>query len=55
MPKTPQLSQDLNQGFQRAFDLAKARRHEDVSLEHLLLALLDDVHAAQTLRACRIC
>ena len=54
MPKTPQISPDLNQGFQRAFDLAKARRHEDVSLEHLLLALLDDVHAAQTLRGCGV-
>ena len=54
MPETPQISQDLNQGFQRAFDLAKARRHEDVSLEHLLLALLDDVHAARTLRSCGV-
>jgi ATP-dependent Clp protease ATP-binding subunit ClpA len=54
MPKTPQISPDLNQGFQRAFDLAKARRHEDVSLEHLLLALLDDVHAARTLRSCGV-
>ena len=54
MPKTPQLSPELNQGFQRAFDLAKARRHEDVSLEHLLLALLDDVHAGRTLRSCGV-
>ena len=35
----PEISPELNQGFQRAFDLAKSRRHEDVALEHLLLAL----------------
>ena len=54
MPETPQLSADLNQGIQRAFDLALARRHEDVALEHLLLALLDEPHAAQALRGCGV-
>jgi ATP-dependent Clp protease ATP-binding subunit ClpA len=54
MPESPQISADLNQGFQRAFELAKARRHEDVALEHLLLALLDDPHAARTLKGCGV-
>ncbi|MBP1772049.1 MAG: ATP-dependent Clp protease ATP-binding subunit clpA [Holophagaceae bacterium] len=54
MPDSPQLTPELNQGFQRAFDLAKARRHEDVALEHLLLALLDDAHAARTLKGCGV-
>lgn len=54
MPEAPQLSPDLNQAFQRAFELAKARRHEDVALEHLLLALLDDAHAARALRGCGV-
>jgi ATP-dependent Clp protease ATP-binding subunit ClpA len=54
MPESPQVSHDLNQSFQRAFDLAKARRHEDVALEHLLLALLDDAHAARTLKGCGV-
>jgi ATP-dependent Clp protease ATP-binding subunit ClpA len=55
MPESPpQLSPELNQGFQRAFELAKARRHEDVALEHLLLALLDDPHAAQVLKGCGV-
>ena len=53
-PEAPQISFELNQGFQRAFELAKMRRHEDVALEHLLLALLDDPHAAQTLQGCGV-
>ena len=54
MPNSPQLSPELNQGFQRAFDLAKTRRHEDVALEHLLLALLDDAHASRALMGCGV-
>ena len=54
MPDSPQLALELNQAFQRAFELAKTRRHEDVALEHLLLALLDDVHAAKVLRGCGV-
>ncbi|WP_257305532.1 ATP-dependent Clp protease ATP-binding subunit ClpA [Geothrix campi] len=54
MPESPNLSAELNQGFQRAFELAKSRRHEDVALEHLLLALLDDVHAARALKGCGV-
>ena len=54
MADAPQISPELNQGFQRAFDLAKSRRHEDVALEHLLLVLLDDVHAARVLRGCGV-
>ncbi len=54
MPDSPEISAELNQGFQRAFDLAKARRHEDVALEHLLLALLDDAHAARSLKGCGV-
>jgi ATP-dependent Clp protease ATP-binding subunit ClpA len=54
MPDSPQLSPELNQGFQRAFELAKSRHHEDVALEHLLLALLDDAHAARVLKGCGV-
>ena len=54
MPESPQLSAELNQSFQRAFELAKARRHEDVTLEHLLLALLDDPSAGKALRGCGV-
>ncbi|MBI1751780.1 MAG: AAA family ATPase [Acidobacteria bacterium] len=54
MPEAPQISPRLNQDFQRAFELAKSRRHEDVGLEHLLLALVDDVHAAKALMGCGV-
>lgn len=54
MPDSPQIAPELNQGFQRAFELARARRHEDVALEHLLLALLDDAHAAKVLTGCGV-
>jgi ATP-dependent Clp protease ATP-binding subunit ClpA len=54
MSDAPQLSPELNQGFQRAFEVAKARHHEDVALEHLLMALLEDAHAAKTLKGCGI-
>ena len=54
MPDAPQISPELNQGFQRAFELAKSRRHEDVALEHLLLALLDDTHTARVLKGCGV-
>ncbi len=54
MPEAPQISKGLDKSFQRAFELAKARRHEDVALEHLLLALLDEPHAAGILRACGV-
>jgi ATP-dependent Clp protease ATP-binding subunit ClpA len=51
---SPELDPELNRGFQRAFELARARRHEDVALEHLLLALLEDAHAAAALKACGV-
>ncbi|GLH70616.1 ATP-dependent Clp protease ATP-binding subunit ClpA [Geothrix rubra] len=51
---SPELDPELNRGFQRAFELARARRHEDVALEHLLLALLEEAHAAAALKACGV-
>lgn len=51
---SPELDPELNRGFQRAFELARARRHEDVVLEHLLLALLEDTHAAAALKVCGV-
>ncbi len=52
--RSPELDPELNRGFQRAFALAQARRHEDVALEHLLLALLENGHAAAALKACGV-
>jgi ATP-dependent Clp protease ATP-binding subunit ClpA len=38
--------------IQRAFRLAAERKHEDVGLEHLLLAITDEPQARQVLSAC---
>jgi ATP-dependent Clp protease ATP-binding subunit ClpA len=40
--------------IRRAFRLAAERRHDMVSLEHLLRALLDDPEAVRVLRASRV-
>jgi len=42
------------ESIRRAFHLAADRRHDLVSLEHLLRALLDDPSASQALRACGV-
>lgn len=46
------LSQDLEVCLHLAFMEARQKRHEYLSVEHLLLALLDNPSAAQALRAC---
>ena len=46
------LSRDLEVTLNLAFKDAKAKRHELMSVEHLLLALLDNTVAANVLRAC---
>lgn len=46
------LSRDLEVTLNLAFKDARAKRHELMSVEHLLLALLDNAVAATVLRAC---
>jgi ATP-dependent Clp protease ATP-binding subunit ClpA len=46
------LSSSLERTLQAALALASAQRHEYATLEHLLLALLDDADAQMALRAC---
>ena len=48
------LSRNLEQTLHRALGLANERRHEYATLEHLLLALVDDTDAATVLRACGV-
>ncbi|GEO82575.1 ATP-dependent Clp protease ATP-binding subunit ClpA [Pararhodospirillum oryzae] len=48
------LSRNLEQTLHRALALASQRRHEYATLEHLLLALIDDEDAAAVLRACAV-
>ncbi len=46
------LSKDLEQSLNQAFRQAREKRYEYLTVEHLLLALLDNPSAAAALRAC---
>jgi len=46
------LSKELEQSLNLAFREAREKRHEFMTVEHLLLALLDNSEAAEVLRAC---
>jgi ATP-dependent Clp protease ATP-binding subunit ClpA len=46
------LSRDLEMTLNVAFQGATSKRHEFMTVEHLLLALLDDASALDVLRAC---
>ena len=49
---SPILAKELQAALRTAFDEATRLRHEYVTLEHLLLALLKDARASKGLRAC---
>ena len=48
----PTIAKELQETIRKAFDLAADRRFEFVTLELLLLALLDDPKASKALRIC---
>ncbi|MEQ1670540.1 MAG: Clp protease N-terminal domain-containing protein, partial [Hyphomicrobium sp.] len=48
------LSKNLESSLHRALEYANVRRHEFATLEHLLLALVDDRDAAAVMRACSV-
>ena len=50
----PSFSRSLEQALHRALAIAGERRHEYATLEHLLLALVDDQDAAAVMRACNV-
>src|SRR6187455_894711 len=50
----PTFSRNLEQSLHRALALANERHHEYATLEHLLLALVDDQDAAAVMRACNV-
>jgi len=52
--RLPGFSRNLEQTLHRALALATARRHEFATLEHLLLALVDDTDAIAVLKACNV-
>ena len=50
----PSFSRSLEQALHKALALANERHHEYATLEHLLLALVDDNDAAAVMRACNV-
>ena len=46
------LNRELEQTLNEAFKDARSKRHEFMTVEHLLLALLDNDAAASVLEAC---
>src|SRR6266852_3810124 len=50
----PTFSRSFEQSLQRALALANERHHEYATLEHLLLALIDDVDALAAMKACEV-
>jgi Glyoxalase superfamily protein/Clp amino terminal domain, pathogenicity island component len=52
--ETPRLSAELESTLRRALAHALQRKHEYTTLEHLLLALLDDSDASAMMKACKV-
>jgi ATP-dependent Clp protease ATP-binding subunit ClpA len=50
----PSFSNTLEQAIHAALALANERRHELATLEHLLLALIDEPDAAKVMQACSV-
>jgi ATP-dependent Clp protease ATP-binding subunit ClpA len=50
----PSFARELEQTLHNALTAASSRRHEYATLEHLLLALIDDDHAAKVMAACGV-
>jgi len=50
----PSFSTTLEQAIHSALALANARRHELATLEHLLLALIEEPDAARVMKACSV-
>ena len=50
----PSFSTTLEQSIHAALALANSRSHEFATLEHLLLALIDEPDAARVMKACSV-
>jgi len=50
----PTFSRSLEQSLHRALAIANERHHEYATLEHLLLALIEDQDASAVMRACNV-
>jgi len=52
--KTEMIAQELEVSLHLAFVEARQKRHEFITVEHLLLTMLDNASAAEVLRACGV-
>jgi hypothetical protein len=52
--ETPRFSTELESTLQRALTYAIGRNHQYATLEHLLLALIDDADASAMMKACKV-
>src|ERR671916_496637 len=50
----PSFARELEQTLHNALGEASRRRHEYATLEHLLIALIDDEHASKVMGACGV-
>jgi hypothetical protein len=50
-PGNPLLSGELESTLNQAFAYARGRKHEEITVEHLLLFLLDDADASRAMKA----
>jgi ATP-dependent Clp protease ATP-binding subunit ClpA len=50
----PSFARELEQTLHNALAEASGRRHEYATLEHLLLALVEDAHASKVMGACGV-
>src|SRR5690349_23521839 len=50
----PSFARELEQTLHNALGEASRRRHEYATLEHLLIALVDDEHASKVMTACGV-
>jgi ATP-dependent Clp protease ATP-binding subunit ClpA len=50
----PSFARELEQTLHNALGEASRRRHEYATLEHLLVALIDDEHASKVMTACGV-
>jgi len=50
----PSFARELEQTLHNALGEASKRRHEYATLEHLLIALIDDEHASKVMSACGV-
>ena len=50
----PSFARELETTLHNALGEASKRRHEYATLEHLLIALVDDAHASQVMTSCGV-